>query len=120
MNNIKLTQPVDSILGILYRSQYNLSIQVVSQLANELAFNRQLQNRRRRIIFTTLYVDLIKSWNNNLVCTVLVFRAKNKALGLAGQAEILIGHLYNLIQSWSFWVAIVENCTENGHGQLLF
>ena len=24
---------------------------------------------------------------------------KNKALGLAGQAEILIGHLYNLIQS---------------------
>ena len=26
-------------------------------------------------------------------------RAKNKALGLAGQAEILIGHLYNLIQS---------------------
>ena len=40
-------------------------------------------------------------------------RAKNKAL--AGQAEILIGHLYNLIQSWShFWVAIVENCTVNG------
>ena len=30
-----------------------------------------------------------------------VRRAKNKALGLAGQAEILIGHLYNLIQSWS-------------------
>ena len=42
-------------------------------------------------------------------------RAKNKALGLAGHAEILIGHLYSLIQSWSnFWVAIVENCTENG------
>ena len=42
-------------------------------------------------------------------------RAKNKALGLAGQAEILIGHLYNLIQSWSnFWVAMVENCTQNG------
>ena len=42
-------------------------------------------------------------------------RAKNKALGLAGQAEILIGYLYNLIQSRStFWVAIVENCTENG------
>ena len=42
-------------------------------------------------------------------------RAKNKALGLAGQAEIMIGHLYNLIQSWTkFWVAIVENCTENG------
>ena len=41
--------------------------------------------------------------------------AKNKVLGLAGQAEILIGYLYNLIQSWSnFWVAIVENCTENG------
>ena len=42
-------------------------------------------------------------------------RAINKVLGLAGQAEILIGHLYNLIQSWShFLVAIVENCTENG------
>ena len=31
------------------------------------------------------------------------------------QAEILIGHLCNLIQSWSnFLVAIIENCTENG------
>ena len=40
---------------------------------------------------------------------------QNKALGLAGQAEVLIGHLYNLIQSWSnFWVAIAENCTESG------
>ena len=39
-------------------------------------------------------------------------RAKNKALGLAGQAEILIGHLYNLMVK--FWVAIVESCTENG------
>ena len=41
-------------------------------------------------------------------------RAKNKASGLGGQAEILIGHLYNLIQSWSnFWMTIVENCMES-------
>ena len=46
-------------------------------------------------------------------------RAKNKALGLAGQAEILIGHPYNLIQSWSnFWVATVENCTDSCYFEL--
>ena len=45
----------------------------------------------------------------------LYFRAENIAFGLAGHAEILIGHLYNLIQIIiKFWVAIVENCIENG------
>ena len=42
-------------------------------------------------------------------------RVENKALGLAGRNEVLIGHTcrYNLIK---FWVAIVtvEICTENG------
>ena len=43
-------------------------------------------------------------------------RAKNNPFGLAGRAEILIGHLYNLIQSWSnfFGGPIVGNCAENG------
>ena len=56
-------------------------------------------------------------------------RVENKASGLAGLSEILNGHLYNLMQARSnferpsvqfdankikFWVAIVENCTENG------
>ena len=44
-------------------------------------------------------------------------RAENKTLGLVGQTEIWIGHLYNLIQLLiKFWVAIAENCTENGLG----
>ena len=42
-------------------------------------------------------------------------RAKNKALGLAGQADILIGHLHNFDTIMvKFWMAIVENCMENG------
>ena len=48
-------------------------------------------------------------------------RAENRDLSLAGQAEILIGHQYNLIQSWSnFWVAIVEIARKVASGQLLF
>ena len=41
-------------------------------------------------------------------------RAENKTSGLAGQTEILIGHLYTFMIK--FWVAIVENCTENSYG----
>ena len=42
-------------------------------------------------------------------------RGKNKAVGLADQNEILIGHLYNLIQIRSnFGWAMTENCSENG------
>ena len=54
-------------------------------------------------------------WHTNHKVDRVCSRAKNKVWGLAGQAEILIGHLYNLMQTWSnFWVAIVENCMENG------
>ena len=46
---------------------------------------------------------------------MLESRVENKGLGLADHNEILIGHLYNLIQiRANFWEAIVENCTENG------
>ena len=38
-------------------------------------------------------------------------RANNKALGLAGQDEILIGHLYDLIQSWSNIAEIAQKMT---------
>ena len=41
-------------------------------------------------------------------------RAENKTLSLAGQTEILIGHLYTIMIK--VWVAIVANCTENGLG----
>ena len=57
----------------------------------------------------------------NQICYLQRSRAKIKALGLAGQAEILIGHLHNLIQSWSnFWVAIAKTARKMASGQLLF
>ena len=45
------------------------------------------------------------------------FRAENKASSLAGRTEILIGHLYTINFDTimiKFWVAMIENCTENG------
>ena len=40
-----LTQPVNSFLHVLNGSQHNLSIQVVSQFADELTLNRQLEKK---------------------------------------------------------------------------
>ena len=45
------------------------------------------------------------------VCVCHGCRAKNKALGLAGQVEVLIGHLYNHGQ---FFGGHCRNCAENG------